>query len=100
MLPCPTCQRLRVTIHRPATARCGADLSDVLEQESRAAPPVTPIHIEPHRRLITPLALFSVALLVGGAFLAGTASQETIGWLLVAIGVTCLVFSVVHHRPG
>jgi hypothetical protein len=79
-------------------ARCGSELSDAAEQDSQISPPTPPIHLEPHRRLLTPLFLLSVAMLLAGAIVAGTGEQDTLGWLLVGFGLPCLLISVLHRK--
>ena len=78
-------------------ARCGTELSDDGEQDSQTSPPIPPIHLEPHRKLLTPLFLFSVALLVAGAIVAGTGEDSSLGWVFVAFGLPFLLISVLHR---
>jgi DNA-directed RNA polymerase subunit RPC12/RpoP len=98
MLQCPKCGWTAEKGTARFCARCGNELSDEIEQDSQIAPSIPPIHLEPHRRLLTPLFLLSVGMLLAGAIVAGSGEEDALGWVLVGFGLPCLLISVLHRQ--
>ena len=98
MAECPKCGWEAEKGAARFCARCGSELSDEPEQDSQISPSVPPVHLEPHRRLFTPLFLLSVGMLLAGAIVAGGGEQNSLAWVLLGFGLPCLLISVLHRQ--